>query len=102
VKRTIRFTPPAQAQFLHAIDYIKSERPSAAQVFRDLAFKEISRLVEFPQSGRVIPEYPTLGFREILVRSYRFFYKEHDSVVWVVGVWHDAQLPAEPEEPSGG
>jgi plasmid stabilization system protein ParE len=73
VKRRIRFTPPAQSQFLAAIDYVKEERPAAATAFRDRAFEALSRLAEFPDLGRVIPEYPALGFREVLVDSYRFF-----------------------------
>ena len=101
MKRTIKFTPPAQTQFLSALDYIKVDRPAAARSFRDRAHKELSRLIDFPESGRVIPEYPALGFREVLVDSYRFFYKVTGDVVWIVGAWHDAQIPAEPQQPSG-
>jgi len=50
----------------------------------------------------VIPEFPALGFREVLVDSYRFFYRDKADTVWVVGVWHDAQIPAEPQEPVDG
>jgi hypothetical protein len=44
----------------------------------------------------MIPEFEGLGFREVLVDSYRFFYRVSSEVIWVVGVWHDAQLPEEP------
>jgi toxin ParE1/3/4 len=101
VKRAIRFTPPAQAQFLSAIEYIKADRPAAAVSFRNRAHEELSRLAQFPESGRIIPEYPALGFREVLVGPYRFFYKLVGDAVWIVGTWHDAQLPAEPKEPTG-
>ncbi len=57
--------------------------------------------VDFPESGCVIPEFPSLGFREVLVESHRFFYKPAGDVIWVVGVWHDAQIPDEPSEPNG-
>ncbi len=87
----IEFTRPAQAQFLSAIAYIKAERPSAARDFRDRAVKALADLIDFPESGRVIPEFPTLGFREVLVDRYRFFYKPAGDIIWVVGAWHDAQ-----------
>lgn len=29
---------------------------------------------------------------------YRFFYRVKDRTVWVVAVWHGAQLPGEPED----
>ncbi|MBS3957763.1 MAG: type II toxin-antitoxin system RelE/ParE family toxin [Clostridiales bacterium] len=102
VSRKVRFTPPARAQWLSALAYIRADRPSAARGFKERANHDLSRLIEFPGSGRVIPEFPALGFREVLVDSYRFFYRDKADTVWVVGVWHDAQIPAEPQEPVGG
>jgi len=101
VTRRVEFTRAAQAQFLSALSYIRAERPSAAREFRDRTAGALSNLVEFPESGRVIPEFPSLGYREVLVDRYRFFYKPAGDVVWVVGTWHDAQIPAEPSEPGG-
>ena len=99
--RKVDFTKPAASQFLSALAYIKSERPAAARDFRDRVDKALSNLMRFPDSGRVIPEYPNLGFREVLVDKYRFFYKPVGELVWIVGVWHDAQIPEEPSEPAG-
>lgn len=99
--RRVDFTRRAQAQFLSALAYIRSERPLAARDFRDRVVAALSNLIEFPESGRVIPEFPHLGFREVLVDKYRFFYKPVGEVVWVVGAWHDAQMPDEPSEPTG-
>jgi len=100
--RKIRFTPPARAQFLAAVAYIRADRPSAALGFRMRVNDALAVLVDFPDSGRIIPEYPQLGFRELLVDSYRLFYRVSGHTVWVVGTWHDAQIPDEPSEPDGG
>jgi len=102
VSRIIRFTPPARAQFLAAVGYIHADRPGAALGFRTRVSAALAVLADFPDSGRVIPEFPQMGFREALVDSYRFFYRVKGDVVWVVGVWHDAQIPDEPSEPAGG
>lgn len=99
--RRIEFTRPAQSQFLAALAYIGAERPSAARDFRDRTVAALANLTEFPESGRVIPEFPNLGFREVLVDKYRFFYKQVGDVIWVVGTWHDAQIPDEPSGPVG-
>jgi hypothetical protein len=40
-----------------------------------------------------VPEFPELRYREVMVVPYRFFYRVKGDVVWVVGVWHGAQLP---------
>lgn len=95
----VRLTPPARAQLVAAVTYIHADRPSAA---RDLARKveaALRRLVDFPESGRVIPEFERLGYREVIVDSYRLFYRASGEVIWVVGVWHEAQVPDEPVEP---
>ncbi len=54
------------------------------------------RLDRFPDSGRVIPEFPELSYREVIIAPYRFFYRKEDDTVWIAGVWHGAQLPDEP------
>ncbi len=96
----IRFTPSARAQLLAAAAYIYAERPAAARHFRIQLEAALLRLVDFPESGRMIPEFERLGFREVLVGSYRVFYRVQGDVIWVVGVWHDSQLPDEPQAPA--
>ena len=54
------------------------------------------RLEKFPESGRAIPEFPDLPHRELIIAPYRFFYRVKGKTVWVVAVWHGAQLPGEP------
>jgi plasmid stabilization system protein ParE len=56
----------------------------------------LRRLEDFPESGRTIPEFPELPFREVIISPYRFFYKITGDVVWIVAVWHVAQLPKPP------
>ena len=94
----IRFTPSARNQFLAAIAYIFRENPAAAITFRKRAEKSLERLHMFPQSGRKLPEFPELPFREVIVYPYRFFYRQKGKIVWIVAVWHGAQLPKEPDE----
>jgi toxin ParE1/3/4 len=98
----VQFTPPARAQFLATVAYIRADKPSAAQGFRTRVNDALAVLITFPDSGRVIPEFPQLGFREVLVDSHRFFYRLKGDTVWIVGAWHDAQIPDEPSEPIGG
>jgi len=92
----IRFTASAKAQFLAAITYIFRDNPTAAISFRDKAEQALNRLMPFPLSGRIIPEFPDLPFREVIVHPYRFFYRIKGTTVWIAAVWHGAQLPAEP------
>ncbi len=97
----ILFTPSARIQFLSALEYIRRDKPNAALRFRRQAETVLKRLVRFPESGRVIPEFPELPQREVAVAPYRFFYRVKGKVVWIVGVWHGAQIPNVPEDVKG-
>ncbi len=92
----VRFIPSARTQLLSALAYIRQDKPSAAVSFRDRTEKILRRLENFPESGRIIPEFPELPYREVIISPYRFFYKIKADVVWIVAVWHGAQLPREP------
>lgn len=93
----ILLTPSARTQFLEAIEYVHKENPVAAAKMRQKAERVLRRLIRFPDSGRLIPEFPELPFREVQVPPYRFFYRKEGSVIWVVGVWHGAQIPETPD-----
>lgn len=93
----VRFTPSARTQFLSAVAYIHRENPTAAEAFYRKAKKNLSRLQRFPRSGRVLPEFSDLPFREVIVAPYRFFYRMKGTTVWIIAVWHGAQLPQEPQ-----
>jgi plasmid stabilization system protein ParE len=99
VSRKVLFTPQARTQFLAALTYIAADDPGAARALRRHAESSLSRLADYPESGRVLLEFPELPFREVVVAPYRFFYRVRDDAVWIVAVWHSAQLP---DEPPGG
>ena len=94
----VLFTPSARTQFLSALAYIYRDSPSAAAAFRVKAEKSLSRLRKFPRSGRILPEFPELPFREVIIPPYRFFYSIKVNTVWIVAVWHGVQLPDEPDD----
>ena len=92
----IQFTPTARKHFISALSYIRKDKPSAAVNFRNRAGKILRRLEDFPESGRIVPEFPDLPYREVIIPPYRFFYRIKADVIWIVAVWHSAQLPNEP------
>jgi toxin ParE1/3/4 len=98
----VKFTVSARAQFLAAIDSVRRKSPTAARQFRQRAGKALKRLERFPGSGAIVAEFPELPYREIYVAPYRFFYRVQVKTVWVVAVWHGAQVPDEPDNTSGG
>lgn len=98
----VSFTPPARARFLAALAYIRADRPSAALAFRHRVNDVLVRLGDIPDSGRIVPEFPDLPFREVIIDPYRFFYRVKGETVWVVAAWHGAQIPDVPAEVTDG
>ena len=97
IKRVkILFTPSARSQFLAALAYIRADNPLAAQNLRQRSEEILRRLKQFPDSGRQIPEFPDLPFKEVVIPPYRFFYRLQEKTIWVVAVWHGAQIPDQP------
>lgn len=92
----VRFTPSGRRQFLRAVVYILGDDPGAAVRFRRRAESVLRRLERFPTSGHLLPEFPDLPYREVIVAPYRFFYRVEGKTVWVVAVWHGAQIPEGP------
>ncbi len=92
----VLFTPSARLHFLNAIEAIQRHNPSAARTFRQNAGAALKRLVQFPNSGTAIAEFPELPYRELYVKPYRFFYRVQDDAVWVVAVWYGTQVPGTP------
>jgi len=85
-------------QFLSALAHIREDDPAAALRLRHRAETALRRLEQFPKSGRVTPEFPDLPYREVIVSPYRLFYRIKGETIWIVAVWHGAQLPKEPNE----
>jgi plasmid stabilization system protein ParE len=91
------FTPSARLQFLHAIQTIQRHNRTAARKFHRRAATALKRLIRFPDSGAAITEFPGLPHREVYVKPYRFFHRVQGDRIWIVAVWHGAQIPEEPE-----
>jgi len=81
---------------LRGLDYIRRDKSSAALAFRRKAETILLRLGDYPESGRPHPEFTESLYREVIITPYRYFYRVIDNVVWVIAVWHSAQLPEDP------
>ena len=103
----VRLTPEARRKLDEALDRILCDNPSAARHYRDKIARALRRLAQFPRLGHFVPEYPTAPVKQFIIEPYRCFYfiDERVRVLWVVDVWHGAQIPAYPQlsiaEPPG-
>jgi plasmid stabilization system protein ParE len=75
------------------VRYIAPHNPSAAKALGLALIARTKVLSEFPEMGRVVPEFGLPSIREIIFKSYRIVYRlNHESrVVEVSRFWHGAR-----------
>ena len=79
-------------------DFITRDSPRAAEALVERIFSASERLTSFPLSGRLVPEFPGSGYRELLVGNHRVQYRVADTAIWIVTLVHGMRLPVRPEE----
>jgi plasmid stabilization system protein ParE len=93
----VRFTTSARSQFLEGLLYVALDKPGAARRLQGRAAVSLKRLATFPNSGRKIPEFPSLPHREVVHSPFRFFYRVQKKTLWILAVWHEKQSSDSPE-----
>lgn len=80
------------AEHLVAIyEHIAQDAPLYAQRVVDRLTRRSEQIAQFPESGRIVPEYETPDIREVIDRPYRIIYRVKTERVEVLAVVHGAQ-----------
>ena len=89
----VALSPSARRDLRDIVRYISLDSPERALAFGQLLLKSTKRLAEFPEMGRIVPEFDEPAIREIVVRSYRVIHRvDHgDCRVDVARFWHGAR-----------
>lgn len=74
-RHTLVWTMPAQEDLLSIVHFIKKDNPHAARIFGKEIKDRAKRLLYFPFSGRMVPEFAIFELREIIVGNYRIIYR---------------------------
>ena len=90
----IRWTPQA-ADDLQAIhDFIARDSERYAQAEAQRIVLAVDQLIAFPESGRIVPERPDDGLRELVLPPYRIVYRHREGVVILLMIFRaDRLLP---------
>lgn len=95
----VSLSPSARRDLRDIVRYISVDSPERAVRFGRLLVSSTKRLSDFPEMGRVVPEFADPSIREVVVRSYRVIYRvDHgDCRVDVARFWHGARAAPEVE-----
>jgi plasmid stabilization system protein ParE len=62
----VRWAERARDDLREIDDFIARDSPRAAEALVERVLHSTERLASFPESGRTVPEFPDLGYRELL------------------------------------
>ena len=92
-KRAITFAASAVGD-LEAIRtwYADQQVPDVGERLLREIVTQIERLADFPESGRIVPEFRIANLREIIHPPFRIVYRLDGSKIRVVRVWRSERL----------
>jgi len=87
-------SPRALQDLEEIVRNISIDNPQAARRFGDKLICAAESLAQFPERGRIVPEFDDAITREIVVYPYRIVYRhEKDkNTVGIARFWHGARL----------
>jgi len=91
----VTWSPLAIERVAEIADWIANDRPRAAEDLVTGIFLAVTRLTDFPHSGREVPEFDRPDLREIIYRGYRNVYRAGGDRVEILTVRHSLQELAE-------
>jgi len=92
-KKTIAFAASAAGD-LEAIHtwYVDQQVPDVGERLLGEIVAQIERLADFPESGRIVPEFGITHLREIVHPPFRIIYRLDESKIRIVRVWRSERL----------
>ena len=72
--------------------YIEKDSLTYAKSVVSKFFEKAEIIQQFPESGRIVPEFDDVNVREIFVYSYRLIYKIDEQAILFVAVVHGKRL----------
>ncbi len=88
----IIWSPDAAADLEAICEYIAKGSEYYARVFAQGVINAVERLMIFPESGRVVPEYNQKSIREIIFQNYRIVYRLKSDAIEIVTIMHGSRM----------
>ena len=87
------WAPSARLDLKDLFSYIAESRPEVASRFVKSVFQTVEKLANFPESGRMLPEFNNPNLREVMRKPCRIVYRiqASEKTIEIVRVWHAAR-----------
>jgi toxin ParE1/3/4 len=100
-QRTVTFAESALHDLEEIRDwYAEQQVPGVGDKLLEELVSRIERLIDFPESGRIVPEFGIANLREIIHPPFRIVYRLDANRIRIVRVWRSERLLQLPESKS--
>ena len=89
--REVIWTQSAIDSLVEAAEYIAKDSPSYGSALTLSAEAAAESLLEFPNRGRVVPEFREPKIRELIIGSYRLIYSVAETFITIIAFIHGAR-----------
>ncbi len=86
------WSPRATEDLEGICEYIGKDSEYYAKFFAQKIVVIIEKTAEFPEMGRIVPEYNQNNLRERIFRNYRIVYRLKPGIIEIVTIFHGAKL----------
>jgi toxin ParE1/3/4 len=89
----IIIAPSARADLTEIVRYVARHNSDAAARLGYELITRAENLINFPEIGRIVPEFRQPNLREVICRSYRIIYRlrRDEQRIDIVRFWHAAR-----------
>jgi addiction module RelE/StbE family toxin len=88
----VSWTPQAVEDLEAIRAYVARDSAHYATLLVERLFTAVDRLLTFPESGRIVPEFQRPDLREVILGSYRIVYRLRAGQAEILTVFHGARL----------
>jgi len=82
------WTEPAVDDLQGIFDFISKDSEYYARIFIGKIMETTEKLIEYPEIGRMVPEYNRTDIRELIFQNYRIIYKLEKNRILILTVIH--------------
>ena len=92
-RKSIGFAESAVADLVEIREwYADQQVPEVGKRLAQEVVAQVERLADFPESGRIVPEFGLPNLREIIYPPFRIVYRVDDDHIWIIRVWRSERL----------
>lgn len=87
------WSPTAKFDLKDIATFIAEDDATASKRFVASIFQAVERLSDFPESGRIVPEFDNPAIREVIRRPCRIVYRidKTTHTIEIARIWHSAR-----------